>query len=39
MNEKIVEELQAMPSETATDEHIPDQTPVADLGDDDDLDS
>lgn len=38
MDEKIVGELQSMPSETATDERIPDQTPVADLGDDDDVD-
>lgn len=39
-HEKIVEELQSMPSETVTDvEDIPDQTPVADLGDADDLDS
>lgn len=29
------EELKAMPSETATDEDIPDQTPIADFGDDD----
>lgn len=29
--EKAEEELQSMPSETATDEDIPDQTPEPDL--------
>lgn len=31
--EIIEEELQSMPSNTATDEDIPDQTPEPDLGD------
>ena len=31
--EIIEDELKSMPSEEATDEHIPDQTPETDMGD------